>query len=155
MVRINPIVFSGNTVLVVDESNKSKSGDNKDEGGNSGLEKIEDGAVGKLEPAERLFGSVIQEAKEGFGEKDPHVAPACNNLVGLGGLFSAFIVPWIIVSYQHLEYSPRTNCSIFSFLYVRDRYIESRKNSTKQSPYTLYLEVVSILEDFYGPEDVR
>jgi hypothetical protein len=97
---------------------KSKSGDNMDESGNTGLEKIEDGSVvsnihtskwrvftdsgrdyffqGKLEPAERLFGSAIQEAKEGFGEKDPHVASACNNL----------------------------------------SYIESRKNSTKQSLYT-------------------
>ncbi|XP_010440873.1 PREDICTED: kinesin light chain 3-like [Camelina sativa] len=82
--------FCGNSVLAEDES---------------GLEKIEDGSVvsnihtskwrvftdsgrdhffqGKLEPAERLFGSAIQEAKEGFGERDPHVASACNNLAEL------------------------------------------------------------------------
>lgn len=36
---------------------------------------------GKLDEAEKLFLSAIQEAKEGFGEQDPHVASACNNLV--------------------------------------------------------------------------
>ncbi|KAG7578827.1 Tetratricopeptide-like helical domain superfamily [Arabidopsis thaliana x Arabidopsis arenosa] len=124
---INPIGFCGNTVLVVDESNKSKSG-------NSGLEKIEDGSVvynihtskwrvftdsgrdyffkGKLEPTERLFGSAIQGAKEGFGEKDPHVASACNNLL-----------------------------------------YRVEKEFDKAKP--LYLEAVSVLEDLYGPEDVR
>lgn len=35
-----------------------------------------------MEDAERLFQAAIQEAKEGFGERDPHVASACNNLVG-------------------------------------------------------------------------
>ncbi|CAL9224597.1 unnamed protein product [Arabidopsis halleri] len=128
--------FCGNTVLAEDESMKSKSGDNMDENGNSGLERIEDGSVvsnihtskwrvftdsgrdyffqGKLEPAERLFGSAIQEAKEGFGEKDPHVASACNNLAEL---------------------------------------YRVKKEFDKAEP--LYLEAVSILEDFYGPEDVR
>jgi tetratricopeptide (TPR) repeat protein len=115
---------------------KSKSGDNMDESGNTGLEKIEDGSVvsnihtskwrvftdsgrdyffqGKLEPAERLFGSAIQEAKEGFGEKDPHVASACNNLAEL---------------------------------------YRVKKEFDKAEP--LYLEAVSILEEFYGPDDVR
>ncbi|XP_058752330.1 uncharacterized protein LOC131625490 isoform X3 [Vicia villosa] len=68
-----------------------------------GLKKIEDGSVasnihtakwrvftdkgrelfleGKFDDAERLFLAAIQEAKEGFGEQDPHVASACNNLV--------------------------------------------------------------------------
>ncbi|XP_058179671.1 uncharacterized protein LOC131298307 isoform X3 [Rhododendron vialii] len=71
----------------------------------SGLRKIEDGSVisnihtskwrvftdhgrdlflqGKLEEAERLFLSALQEAKEGFGERDPHVASAFNNLAEL------------------------------------------------------------------------
>lgn len=35
-----------------------------------------------MEEAEKLFVSALQEAKEGFGERDPHVASACNNLVG-------------------------------------------------------------------------
>uniref|UniRef100_M1B0N1 Kinesin light chain n=1 Tax=Solanum tuberosum TaxID=4113 RepID=M1B0N1_SOLTU len=68
----------------------------------SGLRKIEDGSVvsnihtskwrvftdsgrdlflqGKLEEAEKLFLSALQEAKEGFGDRDPHVASAYNNL---------------------------------------------------------------------------
>ena len=37
--------FCGNTALAEDESMKSKSGDNMDESGNTGLEKIEDGSV--------------------------------------------------------------------------------------------------------------
>lgn len=38
---------------------------------------------GKLEEAENFFLSALQEAKEGFGAKDPHVASSCNNLVGI------------------------------------------------------------------------
>ncbi|KAL1197180.1 Protein KINESIN LIGHT CHAIN-RELATED 1 [Cardamine amara subsp. amara] len=128
--------FCGNTVLAEDGSIKSNSGDNVDDSGNSGLERIEDGSVvsnihtskwrvftdsgrdyffqGKLEPAERLFGSAIQEAKEGFGERDPHVASACNNLAEL---------------------------------------YRVQKEFDKAEP--LYLEAVSILEESYGPEDVR
>ncbi|KFK33303.1 hypothetical protein AALP_AA6G357600, partial [Arabis alpina] len=128
--------FCGSIVLAEDESMKSKPGDNMDESGDTGLERIEDGSVvsnihtskwrvftdsgrdyffqGKLEPAERLFGSAIQEAKEGFGERDPHVASACNNLAEL---------------------------------------YRVKKEFDKAEP--LYLEAVSILEEFYGPEDVR
>ncbi|KAI4321251.1 hypothetical protein MLD38_034652 [Melastoma candidum] len=35
---------------------------------------------GKLEEAEKFFLSALEEAKEGFGERDPHVASASNNL---------------------------------------------------------------------------
>ncbi|CDP01646.1 unnamed protein product [Coffea canephora] len=38
---------------------------------------------GKLDEAEKLFLSALQEAKEGFGKRDPHVASACNNLAEL------------------------------------------------------------------------
>ncbi|KAD0676519.1 hypothetical protein E3N88_43875 [Mikania micrantha] len=48
-----------------------------------GLQKIDDGSVGKLEDAERLFMGALEEARQGFGERDPHVASACNNLVCL------------------------------------------------------------------------
>lgn len=78
----------------------------------SGLRKIEDGSVvsnihtskwrvftdsgrdlflqGKLEEAEKLFLSALQEAKEGFGDRDPHVASAYNNLAELYRLKKAF-----------------------------------------------------------------
>ncbi|CAH9106146.1 unnamed protein product [Cuscuta europaea] len=71
----------------------------------AGLQKIEDGSItsnvhtqkwrvftdsgrdlflqGKLEDAEKLFLAAIEEAKEGFGERDSHVASACNNLAEL------------------------------------------------------------------------
>ncbi|KAK9069408.1 hypothetical protein SSX86_011311 [Deinandra increscens subsp. villosa] len=70
-----------------------------------GLQKIDDGSVvsnihtskwrvftdsgrdlflqGKLEDAERLFMGALEEARQGFGERDPHVASACNNLAEL------------------------------------------------------------------------
>ncbi|XP_073038627.1 uncharacterized protein [Primulina eburnea] len=38
---------------------------------------------GKFELAEKFFVSALQEAIEGFGESDPHVASACNNLAEL------------------------------------------------------------------------
>lgn len=38
---------------------------------------------GNIDQAEKFFLSALQEAKEGFGERDPHVASACNNLAEL------------------------------------------------------------------------
>ncbi|XP_020531338.1 kinesin light chain 3 isoform X3 [Amborella trichopoda] len=38
---------------------------------------------GKLDEAEHYFILALQEAKDGFGERDPHVASACNNLAEL------------------------------------------------------------------------
>uniref|UniRef100_A0A2P2L011 Uncharacterized protein n=1 Tax=Rhizophora mucronata TaxID=61149 RepID=A0A2P2L011_RHIMU len=83
----------------------SSSENDSEETSIAGLRKIEDGSVvsnihtskwrvftdkarefflqGKLAEAEKLFFSAIQEAKEGFGERDPHVASACNNLAEL------------------------------------------------------------------------
>ncbi|XP_017254193.1 uncharacterized protein LOC108224134 isoform X2 [Daucus carota subsp. sativus] len=93
------------TVLAEDVSVGLKSEDEISSETISGLRKIEDGSVvsnihtskwrvftdtgrdrfmqGKMEDAERLFQAAIQEAKEGFGERDPHVASACNNLAEL------------------------------------------------------------------------
>ncbi|TMW90957.1 hypothetical protein EJD97_015002 [Solanum chilense] len=78
----------------------------------SGLRKIEDGSVvsnihtskwrvftdsgrdfflqGKLKKAEKLFLAALQEAKEGFGDRDPHVASAYNNLAELYRVKKAF-----------------------------------------------------------------
>ncbi|KAL8231807.1 hypothetical protein R6Q57_001585 [Mikania cordata] len=77
-----------------------------------GLQKIDDGSVvsnihtskwrvftdngrdlflqGKLEDAERLFMGALEEARLGFGERDPHVASACNNLAELYRVKKAF-----------------------------------------------------------------
>ncbi|WRX20298.1 hypothetical protein QQP08_014545 [Theobroma cacao] len=77
-----------NHVLAEDVSTSSES---DEQGANIvGLRKIEDGSVisnihtskwrGKLEEAEKFFLSALKEAKEGFGERDSHVASACNNL---------------------------------------------------------------------------
>lgn len=72
---------------------------------NIGLQRVEDGSVvsnehtskwriytdngrdfftqGKLKEAEKFFSSALVEAEKGFGERDPHVASACNNLAEL------------------------------------------------------------------------
>ncbi|XP_076942906.1 uncharacterized protein LOC143612940 [Bidens hawaiensis] len=55
-----------------------------------GLQKIDDGSLGKLEDAERLFIGALEEARQGFGERDPHVASACNNLAELYRVKKAF-----------------------------------------------------------------
>ncbi|XP_054799912.1 uncharacterized protein LOC129304240 isoform X2 [Prosopis cineraria] len=77
-----------------------------------GLQKVEDGSVvsnihtskwrvftdkgrefflqGKIDEAEKLFLAAVQEAKEGFGRRDPHVASACNNLAELYRVRKAF-----------------------------------------------------------------
>ncbi|XP_012572004.1 uncharacterized protein [Cicer arietinum] len=103
--------ISANTVFAEDATAKTSS-DNNPGDDLTGFRKIEDGSVasnihtakwrvftdkarelflqGKLNDAERLFLSAIQEAKEGFGEQDPHVASACNNLAELYRVKKAF-----------------------------------------------------------------
>ncbi|XP_021912066.1 uncharacterized protein LOC110825855 isoform X2 [Carica papaya] len=101
-------VFMGinaNLVQAEGASIESSSGNDVEGAKITGLRKIEDGSVvsnihtskwrvftdngrdfflqGKLEEAERFFLSALQEAKEGFGQNDPHVASACNNLAEL------------------------------------------------------------------------
>lgn len=97
--------LSANPVLAEDLPIESNSGGQMNEASITGLEKVEDRSVvsnihtskwrvftdngrdyffqGKLDQAEKFFLSAIQEAKEGFGERDPHVASACNNLAEL------------------------------------------------------------------------
>ncbi|KAK7387371.1 hypothetical protein VNO78_28122 [Psophocarpus tetragonolobus] len=103
--------ISASTVFAEDAIAEASS-DNDPGGDLIGLRKIEDGSVvsnihtakwrvftdkarefflqGKLDEAEKLFLSAIQEAKEGFGEKDSHVASACNNLAELYRVKKAF-----------------------------------------------------------------
>ncbi|WOL09356.1 hypothetical protein Cni_G18109 [Canna indica] len=81
---------------------------NENDGGQeivTGFRRIEDGSVvsnvhtskwrvytdkgrdlvleGKLDEAEKFFHAALDEAKKGFGVKDPHVASSCNNLAEL------------------------------------------------------------------------
>ncbi|CAK7338988.1 unnamed protein product [Dovyalis caffra] len=68
--------------VLADELRESSSENDSDADDMFGFRKIEDGS-GKLDLAEKFFFSALQEAKEGFGEKDPHVASSCNNLAEL------------------------------------------------------------------------
>ncbi|KAJ6738522.1 TETRATRICOPEPTIDE REPEAT (TPR)-LIKE SUPERFAMILY PROTEIN [Salix koriyanagi] len=96
--------INANPVLA-DKPRESSSQDGFNTDDMSGFRKIEDGSVisnehtakwrlfsdkgrevflqGKLDQAEKFFFSALQEAKVGFGEKDPHVASSCNNLAEL------------------------------------------------------------------------
>ncbi|KAK7301917.1 hypothetical protein RJT34_12794 [Clitoria ternatea] len=96
--------ISARTVFAEDATTEA-SPENDLGDGLTGLRKIEDGSIvsnehtakwriftdrarefflqGKLKEAEVLFLSAVEEAKEGFGEKDPHVGSACNNLAEL------------------------------------------------------------------------
>ncbi|KAH6822543.1 Tetratricopeptide repeat superfamily protein [Perilla frutescens var. hirtella] len=87
----------------VSAESRSKNGTSADDF--SGLRKVEDDSMisnehtskwrvftdngrdyflkGNVDQAEKFFLSALQEAKEGFGERDPHVASACNNLAEL------------------------------------------------------------------------
>ncbi|WJX36957.1 hypothetical protein P8452_24783 [Trifolium repens] len=103
--------ISANTAFAEDVTSETSSANSTGDD-LTGLRKIEDGSVasnihtakwrvftdkgrelflqGKLDDAERLFVAAIQEAKEGFGEQDPHVASACNNLAELYRVKKAF-----------------------------------------------------------------
>ncbi|XP_022143433.1 uncharacterized protein LOC111013309 isoform X2 [Momordica charantia] len=97
--------INSNPVFAKDTTFKPSSENGIEENDTIGLRKVEDGSVisnihtskwrvftdtardlflqGRLEEAERCFVSALQEAKEGFGERDPHVASAFNNLAEL------------------------------------------------------------------------
>ncbi|XP_057972169.1 uncharacterized protein LOC131160474 isoform X2 [Malania oleifera] len=97
--------INANSVLAQDISNELRSENVTGGADKTGLRRIEDGSVisnlhtskwrvftdnardlflqGRLVEAEKYFLSALQEAKEGFGERDPHVASACNNLAEL------------------------------------------------------------------------
>ncbi|KAL0549107.1 hypothetical protein IC582_013587 [Cucumis melo] len=104
--------INSNPVLAEEASFKPSSENGIEDGETVGLRKVEDGSVvsnlhtskwrvftdtardlflqGRLEDAEKYFISAIQEAKEGFGERDPHVASAFNNLAELYRVMKTF-----------------------------------------------------------------
>lgn len=114
LVALLPALFLGLSLTPVLAEDASTESTETDASGSdfTGLRKIDDGSVvsnihtskwrvftdngrdlflqGKLEDAERLFVGALQEAKEGFGERDPHVASACNNLAELYRVKKAF-----------------------------------------------------------------
>ncbi|KAL6560816.1 hypothetical protein OROHE_005993 [Orobanche hederae] len=101
--------------LAEDVLNESKFKSGTGGADNIGFQKIEDGSMisnehtskwriftdsgrdyflqGNIKQAEKFFHSALQEAREGFGDRDPHVASACNNLVGLPS--EALILLWL------------------------------------------------------------
>ncbi|XP_041002410.1 kinesin light chain 3 isoform X1 [Juglans microcarpa x Juglans regia] len=105
--------INANPVFAKDIPSQSSSENDIEGAGIIGLRKVEDGSVisnihtskwrvftdkgrdlslqGKLDEAERYFFSALQEAKEGFGETDPHVASACNNLAELYRVKKEFV----------------------------------------------------------------
>lgn len=115
VVAVQAAIFLGtssNPAVADGVSIESNSENNAEADEIVGLRRIDDGSVvsnihttkwrvftdngrdsflqGKLEQAERFFLSALQEAKEGFGERDPHVASSCNNLAELYRVMKAF-----------------------------------------------------------------
>ncbi|KAJ3674128.1 hypothetical protein LUZ60_006120 [Juncus effusus] len=98
----------GKFVFAQDDSNSNGESitenniKNENQANITSLQKIEDGSVisnehtikwrlltdsarelfqnGKINEAEKAFKLALEEAKEGFGQRDPHVASSCNNL---------------------------------------------------------------------------
>ncbi|XP_020690619.1 kinesin light chain 3 isoform X1 [Dendrobium catenatum] len=126
--------FSGNVVIAEDAS-ASNLTINNDQGDDfvTGLRRIEDGSVisnshtikwriftdngrdlflkGKLDEAEKYFQAALQEAKEGFGLRDSHVASSCNNLAEIYRTRKAFdkAEPLYLEAINILEESFGTN----------------------------------------------
>ncbi|GLU10642.1 hypothetical protein SLE2022_274290 [Rubroshorea leprosula] len=158
-----------NANLVFAEDVPIQSGSNNEvEGSNIvGLEKIEDGSVvsnehtakwriftdlgrdffikGKLEEAEKFFLSAIQEAKEGFGERDPHVASACNNLAELYRVQKALdkAEPLYLSAISILEetYGPNDIRVAFAFHNLGKFYLMQRKLEESRRCYERALKI--------------
>ncbi|XP_062107632.1 uncharacterized protein LOC133818640 isoform X8 [Humulus lupulus] len=108
----NAAIFVGINTSPILAKQVSTEENLKDDSDFVGLRKIEDGSVisnihtskwrvftdyardmflqGKLKEAEQFFLSALEEAKQGFGERDPHVASSCNNLAELYRVNRAF-----------------------------------------------------------------
>ncbi|KAI9100320.1 hypothetical protein K1719_024538 [Acacia pycnantha] len=106
------IGINANPVFAKDASTEAVFDSDTEKDDITGLQKIEDGSVvsnihtskwrvftdkgrefflqGKIDEAEKLFLSAVQEARDGFGQRDPHVASACNNLAELYRVKKAF-----------------------------------------------------------------
>ncbi|KAI4299614.1 hypothetical protein L6164_033055 [Bauhinia variegata] len=104
--------INANPVFAKEASTEASSDNDTERADIIGLRKIEDGSIvsnihtskwrvftdkgrefflqGKLDEAEKLFLAALEEAKEGFGKRDPHVASACNNLAELYRVKRAF-----------------------------------------------------------------
>ncbi|KAI0498946.1 hypothetical protein KFK09_019844 [Dendrobium nobile] len=126
--------FSGN-VVIAEGASASNLTINNDQGDDfvTGLRRIEDGSVisnshtikwriftdngrdlflkGKLDEAEKYFQAALQEAKEGFGLRDSHVASSCNNLAEIYRTRKAFdkAEPLYLEAINILEESFGTN----------------------------------------------
>lgn len=68
----------------------------------------------KLVEAEGYLKRALQEAKAGFGEDDPHVAGACNNLAELHRLKKEF--PEAEALYQQVQ-RPLNHCGVYKAVY--------------------------------------
>ncbi|XP_037423415.1 kinesin light chain 3-like isoform X1 [Triticum dicoccoides] len=104
--------LSSNSVLAQDDLVAPAATSEQADVNVTGLRRIEDGSVisnehtikwrmctdkareffmeGKLDEAEKLFKAALQEAKEGFGLRDPHAASALNNLAEFYRLRKAY-----------------------------------------------------------------
>ncbi|CAK9164067.1 unnamed protein product [Ilex paraguariensis] len=162
------IGMSAIPVLAEDVSVKLSYENDASEASLTGLRKIEDGSVGKLEEAECFFLSALQEAKEGFGEKDPHIASAYNNLnVHEMNLYNQdigmFEMPCCEESVQeNLSQKPYPVITPFSLrkgelisweYKIQAELYRVKKAFDKAEP--LYLEAINILEESFGLDDIR
>ncbi|XP_048130391.1 kinesin light chain 3 isoform X2 [Rhodamnia argentea] len=100
---------------------------------------------GKLEEAERFFLSALQEAKEGFGERDPHVASSCNNLAELYRVMKAFdkAEPLYLKAVRILEesFGPQDIRVAVAFHNLGQFYLAQRKLEEAQIHYERALEI--------------
>ncbi|KAK9115107.1 hypothetical protein Syun_021904 [Stephania yunnanensis] len=107
------VIGFGSNISFSEEIDNNLGTNMETEEDGSGLRRIEDGSVisnihtskwrvftdngrdlflqGKLMEAENYFLLALEEAKEGFGPRDPHVASACNNLAELYRVKKEFV----------------------------------------------------------------
>ncbi|CAL5326699.1 unnamed protein product [Camellia sinensis] len=172
--KLSIILGINSSIVMAEDVSTELSSENSIQGDNlTGLRKIEDGSVisnihtskwrvftdngrdlflqGKLEEAEKLFLSALQEAKEGFGGRDPHVAAAYNNLFSQNTVvLESKRVSWLMLTGTKTgQQFNRLNQPIWS----KAELYRVKKAYDKAEP--LYLEAVKILEESFGPEDIR
>ncbi|CAM6030627.1 unnamed protein product [Sphagnum balticum] len=96
---------------------------------------------GRLDEAEKYFVRAVEEAKKGFGDRDPHVASSCNNLAELYRMKRehANAEPLFVEAVQRLEQAlgPEHPSVGFTLHNLASTYLQQRKFEEAQSCYEI------------------
>uniref|UniRef100_A0A7I4B6M8 Kinesin light chain n=1 Tax=Physcomitrium patens TaxID=3218 RepID=A0A7I4B6M8_PHYPA len=100
---------------------------------------------GRLDEAEKYFVRALEEAKKGFGDRDPHVASSCNNLAELYRMRKEYAKaePLFLESVQRLEQAlgPMHESVAFALHNLAGTYLQQHNYELARTCYERSLKI--------------